>query len=158
MAGVWYKSVNHGVKPPPRSVSGTTPKQGYLAHKKQQPPLGPPTGTRHRPNAGSQGEALSCERGTPVYAILVLGHGVSMLVSSLTTSVTVPGLKTCSAQSTEAFSPLSLSFSPETLLIPDSQYPSPATPNARASSEVMTDADPHQLNRKTVILSPKPQP
>ena len=26
--------------------------QGYLAHKKQRPPLGPPSGPRHRPTVG----------------------------------------------------------------------------------------------------------
>ena len=40
--------------------------QGYLAHKKPPPPLGPPEGPRHEPTAGSQGGAVVCERGTPV--------------------------------------------------------------------------------------------
>ena len=33
--------------------------QGYLAHKKQPPPLGPPQGPRHSPTVGSQGGAVS---------------------------------------------------------------------------------------------------
>jgi len=40
--------------------------QGYLAHKKTPPPLGPPKGPRHSPTVGSYGEAFSYERGTPV--------------------------------------------------------------------------------------------
>ena len=40
--------------------------QGYLDHKKQRPPLGPPQGPRHQPTVGSLGGAVSCERGTPV--------------------------------------------------------------------------------------------
>jgi len=40
--------------------------QGYLAHKKQPPPLGPPYVPRHSPSVGSQGGAVSYERGTPV--------------------------------------------------------------------------------------------
>ena len=40
--------------------------QGYLAHKKQLPPLGPPYGPKHIPAVGSYGGAVSYERGTPV--------------------------------------------------------------------------------------------
>ena len=38
--------------------------QGYLAHKKQQPPLGPPQGPRYSLTVGSLGGAVSYERGT----------------------------------------------------------------------------------------------
>ena len=40
--------------------------QGYLAHKKQPPPLGPPQEPRHGPTVGSYGGAGSYERGAPV--------------------------------------------------------------------------------------------
>ena len=40
--------------------------QGYLAHKKPPPPLGPPYGRRHRATVRSYGESVSYERGTPV--------------------------------------------------------------------------------------------
>ena len=40
--------------------------QGYLAHKKTPPSLGPPQDPRHRPTVGSYGGAFSYERGTPV--------------------------------------------------------------------------------------------
>jgi len=42
--------------------------QGYLAHTKPPPPLGPPEGPRHRPTVGSYGGGGSYERGTPVGA------------------------------------------------------------------------------------------
>jgi hypothetical protein len=47
-------------------TEGERPLQGYLAHKKKLPPLGPLHGPRHGPTAWSQGEAVSYERGTPV--------------------------------------------------------------------------------------------
>ena len=40
--------------------------QGYLAHKKPPPPLGPPKQPRHGPTVGSYGVGVSYERGTPV--------------------------------------------------------------------------------------------
>ena len=41
--------------------------QGYLAHKTlPPPPLGLPLGPRNRPTVGSEGSAVSYERGTPV--------------------------------------------------------------------------------------------
>ena len=40
--------------------------QGYLAHKKPPPPLGPPQGPGHRPTVGSWEESRCHERGTPV--------------------------------------------------------------------------------------------
>ena len=40
--------------------------QGYLAHKKEPPPLGPPYDPRYRPTEGSQGGAFSYEEGVPV--------------------------------------------------------------------------------------------
>ena len=40
--------------------------QGYLAHKKHLPSLGPPYGPGHSPIVGSYGGAVSYERGTPV--------------------------------------------------------------------------------------------
>ena len=49
------------------------PVQGYLAHKKRYPPLGPPSGPRHSPTVGSWGSAVSHERGTPV-AVAVGPH------------------------------------------------------------------------------------
>jgi len=43
--------------------------QGFLAHKKTPPPLGPPEAHRYRANVGtSRGGAISYERGTPVNA------------------------------------------------------------------------------------------
>ena len=45
--------------------------QGYLAHKKQPPPLGPPYDPRHSPTVGSVGEAVYFERSTPVDSHLV---------------------------------------------------------------------------------------
>ena len=42
--------------------------QGYLAHTKQHPPLGPPKGPRHSPTVGSEGGAVFHERGTHVDA------------------------------------------------------------------------------------------
>ena len=39
--------------------------QGYLAQKKQLPPLGPSQGHRHSPTLGSKGGVVSYERGTP---------------------------------------------------------------------------------------------
>ena len=40
--------------------------QGYLAHKKQPPPLGPPLDPRYSPTVGFYEEVISYERGTPV--------------------------------------------------------------------------------------------
>ena len=40
--------------------------QGYLAHKKPLPRLGPPLVPRHGPPVGSYGMAVSYKRGTPV--------------------------------------------------------------------------------------------
>ena len=50
-------------------VSSSSPAaiQGYLAHKKPPPPLGPPQGPRQRPSVGSYGVAFSDERVTPVH-------------------------------------------------------------------------------------------
>ena len=45
------------------------PIQGYLAHNKPPPPLGPPQGPRHIPTVGflmSEVPLFSYERGTPV--------------------------------------------------------------------------------------------
>ena len=39
--------------------------QGYLAHKKQPPPPGPPQGPRHTRTVWSCGRLVSYERGTP---------------------------------------------------------------------------------------------
>ena len=36
--------------------------QGYLAHKKQRPPLGPPKGPRHSPTVGSWEGVFLCVR------------------------------------------------------------------------------------------------
>jgi len=47
------------------SITRTTV-QGYLAHKKTPPPLGPPYDPRHDYTVGSYGVAVSYERGTPV--------------------------------------------------------------------------------------------
>ena len=46
------------------------PIQGYLAHKKQPPPLGLPWGPRHIPTVGSSGGAVFNERGTPVKQVM----------------------------------------------------------------------------------------
>ena len=40
--------------------------QGFLAHKKQPPHLGPPYSPRHSPSVGSRGGSVSYEQGTPV--------------------------------------------------------------------------------------------
>ena len=40
--------------------------QGYLAHKKQPPPPGPPKGPRYNPTVGSLEGGVSYERGTHV--------------------------------------------------------------------------------------------
>jgi len=47
-----------------RSVSRSI--HGYLTHKKQPPPLGPPQGHRHTPTVRFCGRLVSYERGTPV--------------------------------------------------------------------------------------------
>ena len=41
--------------------------QGYLAHTKTPPPLGPPKEPRHGPNVRSYGVEFFYERGTPVH-------------------------------------------------------------------------------------------
>jgi len=52
--------------------------QGYLAHKRPPPPLGPPYVPRHRPTVGSQGGAVTCKRGHPVgFRVWGLGSRVS---------------------------------------------------------------------------------
>ena len=61
VAGVRVGLGEQGVETP---VTGFL--QGYLAHKKPPPPLGPPQGPRHSPTVGSYGEAVSYGRGTPV--------------------------------------------------------------------------------------------
>ena len=43
--------------------------QGYLAHQKQPPRLGPAQNPGHSPIVGSQGGAISYERGTPVLSL-----------------------------------------------------------------------------------------
>ena len=40
--------------------------QGYLAHRKEPLPLGPPYDSGYSPTAGSQEGVVSYERGTPV--------------------------------------------------------------------------------------------
>jgi hypothetical protein len=40
--------------------------QGYLAHKKPQPPLSPPQEPRYDPTVGSYGVVVFCKRGNPV--------------------------------------------------------------------------------------------
>ena len=52
--------------PPPEEVLLQAVLQGYIAHKKQPPPLGPPQGPRHSPTVESWEVAVSHERGTPV--------------------------------------------------------------------------------------------
>ena len=52
-----------------RSRTNLSRVQVYLAHKKQPPPLGPPSGPGHIPTAGSQGGDVSYERGTPCSVI-----------------------------------------------------------------------------------------
>ena len=44
---------------------GATRLQGYLAHKKQPPPLGPPWDPRYSPHVGTSEGAVSYEQGTP---------------------------------------------------------------------------------------------
>ena len=44
--------------------------QGYLAHQKQPPSLGPPYSPRHTLTVGSQGGYVSYEKGTPVGGFL----------------------------------------------------------------------------------------
>jgi len=44
--------------------------QGYLAHKKQPPPLGLPEGPRHKSAEGSWRGAVSYGRGTPAASLL----------------------------------------------------------------------------------------
>ena len=46
--------------------SEAKPLQGYLAHKTQPPPLGPPYEPGHDPTVGSYGVAVSHKQGTPV--------------------------------------------------------------------------------------------
>ena len=54
----------------------TLNEQGYLAHKKPPPLLGPPLGPRHRPAVGSCKRAVSNERGIPVTSLSsFLGSG-----------------------------------------------------------------------------------
>ena len=50
----------------PSSIEYNGPLQGYLAHKKLPPSLGPPQGPRHSPTIESKGVAVSCGRGNPV--------------------------------------------------------------------------------------------
>jgi hypothetical protein len=49
-----------------RQRPNPTTVQGYLAHKKRHPPIGPSQGPTHGPTVGSLGGAVSYERGTPV--------------------------------------------------------------------------------------------
>ena len=51
----------HGI-----TLEGPFVVQGYLAHKKPLPRLGPPNEPRHVPTVGSYGMAISHKRGTPV--------------------------------------------------------------------------------------------
>jgi hypothetical protein len=57
---------------PPQQCNSTatawSPVQGYLAHKKQPPFLGPSQEPRHGPTVGSHGGAVSYERGTLLVA------------------------------------------------------------------------------------------
>ena len=50
---------------------------GYLAHEKATPPPGPPSGPRHVPTAGSEGDAVPHERGG--HAKGMGGSGVTVL-------------------------------------------------------------------------------
>ena len=45
----------------PRQVLGPFYRVGYVAHKRQRPPLAPPFGPRHNPIVGSKGGAVSYE-------------------------------------------------------------------------------------------------
>ena len=47
--------------------------QGYLAHQKVSPTLGPPKGPTHKPTVISQGEAFPSERGTPLHWYIYRG-------------------------------------------------------------------------------------
>ena len=49
-----------------RVVKPNASLQGYLAHKKQPPPSGPPWSLRHSPTVESYRGALSYARSTPV--------------------------------------------------------------------------------------------
>jgi hypothetical protein len=54
--------------------------QGYFAHKKQPPPVGPPYCPGHSPTAGSSGGVVSYERGTPVMMWGLFSYGRGTLV------------------------------------------------------------------------------
>ena len=48
--------------------------QGYLAHKKLPPPLGPPWETRHGPTVGSYEVTISYKQGTRVQLLVLPGE------------------------------------------------------------------------------------
>ena len=68
--------------------------QGYLAHKKQPPPLRPPLDLTTRPTVGSYGGAVSYERGTPVQGGVAHTRPCSPLQEYLTNKKQPPSLKT----------------------------------------------------------------
>ena len=53
------------------SRGGTCAVQGYLAHKKPRPPLGPPLAPGHRATVGTKEEAVSYEQGLPAVVSVV---------------------------------------------------------------------------------------
>jgi len=66
MRGLLCESVSVGPGTIQGSPSWCARIDGRLAHKKQPPPPGSPSGPRHSPTVGSYGGAVSYERGTPV--------------------------------------------------------------------------------------------
>ena len=52
------------------TLAGLGTLQGYLAHKKTHPPLGPPEAPEHRPTVGALEGAISCKLGTPLQGYL----------------------------------------------------------------------------------------
>ena len=63
LQGLMWCKLGHNT---PESGPNETFQRGYLTHKKQPPPKGPPQGPRHIPVVGSYGWGVSDERGTPV--------------------------------------------------------------------------------------------
>ena len=51
------------------AIRGQEASQGYLAHKKELPPLGPPKGPEQSPTVESYGGAMSYDRCSPVLGL-----------------------------------------------------------------------------------------
>ena len=97
---LWYKSRQLKIDiclPPLRIGDGTHAgpwgPQGYLAHKKLPPSLGPPYGSRQSPTVGSKEGVVSYERGTTVPSLAAATFSCQHEFEFRLNTLILPGLR-----------------------------------------------------------------